>query len=277
MSGSGKNRKRSESLVWQTEGFCEVAPVPNGTGFTFRFNVPDNLPESDIKQKDRYHLWRVNVNAPLEGSDFSRQFEIPVFATQGQSSSIFNGSEDHHQTQNSAAQGVESVADVRSIPGGVEVWFPAFQRPQLGIMMSIFGLIFGGVGLAIPRDEVPLIMTLVFTGVGLLLLLLGIRYLGKALLVEVKPEGIKTRRFFFGLPISTKHMLVSEFKSFEIKQGATMTSGRKVTVIYQIYAHGNKTKIQVAERLVGRPEVELMKECFEMYLSKPHLPGNSAE
>lgn len=266
MSGSGKDRKRQESVIWQSDGFCSVASIARGSSFTFRFNVPDHLPESDLEQHNRYNLWRVSMHAELKGSDFIRGFVIPVFTTNGQLSRIRSGTEDHQATLASATQGVESVADVRSVSGGVQVWFAAFQRPTQGIVMLIIGLIFSSIGILIPRDEVPLIMILVFTGVGLLLLISGLFYLGKALLVEVTTKGINSRRFFFGVPISTKEISADDFNDFNIKQGVTMQSGNKTTVFYKIYAEGHSNKVLVAERLAGRSEAELLKECFETYL-----------
>ena len=267
MSGSGKNRSRKESSKWQTDGVCHVQRGQQGADFSFRFDVPDDLPTTDVGKGSSYHLWRVVVNAELEGADFSRSYEIPVFKTGATSLAIKEGTEEHQATFDNAMAEVESVANIKSIPGGLEAYFPAFQRPASGIMMILFGLIFGGAGIGAGYGGAPFIFPLVFTAVGGLILLCGVYYLGKSLLVSVTGEGIKTRRFLFGYPLKTRGMSATEIRELETKQAGSMQAGNRSTVFYQLYAKAdNGQKIPVAERLTSRAEVQLLKGSFEAYL-----------
>ena len=50
VSGRGKNRSRKEKVKWQTDGVCHVQQGARGSNFSFRFDVPDELPESDLKK-----------------------------------------------------------------------------------------------------------------------------------------------------------------------------------------------------------------------------------
>jgi hypothetical protein len=267
MSGSGKNRSRSESIKWQSNGVCHSERSGMGTCLSFRFDVPGGLPDSDVKKGSSYHLWRVTVACELEGPDFSRRYEIPVFNT-ATHSTLSRGTESHPATVDAAAEGVESIAEITAIAGGIEAFFPALQRPAQGIASIIFGLIFAGAGAAAGSNGAPLIFPLVFMPVGTLIACYGVFYLGKSLRVSITRDGIRTRRFLCGYPLTSKQMLRADFKHFEIDQGATMQTGNKTTVFYRLYANSQgKQRFPVAERLSSRSEAELLKETYQTWLS----------
>lgn len=267
VSGSGKDRKRSESVVWQTDGVCHAERTGAGTRLLFRFSVPAGQRESDLEKRGTYYLWRVTIASELDGPDFSRSYEIPVFATTTLST-LREGTESHAATQDLAMEGIESIADIRPVPGGIEAFFPAFQRPAQGFAALLFGLVFAGAGIGVGfADDGGVVIPLVFTLVGFLIMLYGAWYLGKSLLVGVTGEGVRCRRFLFGYPLQTRQLARVDFKGFDIDEGATMSSGNKRTVFYQLKARGREdATLTVGERLTSRPEAELLKETFEAYL-----------
>jgi hypothetical protein len=271
MSGSGKNRSRSETVKWQSDGVCHSERIGQGTRLSFRFNVPGGLPVSDVGKSGDYYLWRVSIACELDGPDFSRRYDIPVFDT-GASSTISEGTESHAATVDAAMEGVESIAEITALPRGIEAFFPSMQRPGQGIGGFLFGLVFAVAGAAAGAGGAPLIFPLVFISVGGLIAGWGVYYLGKSLRVSVTAEGVTSRRFLFGFPLSHKLLTRATFTHFEIDQGATMQSGSKTTVYYRLYANGqgaakSKLRFPVAERLSSRSEAELLKETFETYLS----------
>lgn len=267
MTGSGKNRKRSESVEWQTDGVCYTERSGKGTELYFRFDVPERLPASATQRSGTYHLWRVSVACEMDGPDFNRRYDIPVFPTRMQST-LKQGTESHAGTIDQAMEGVESVADIRPVAGGVEAFFPAFQRPGQGIGAIIFGLVFAAVGIAVGYSEDGGIMIpAVFTLLGTLIAGYGTWYLGKSLLVGVTGEGVRCRRFLFGYPLKTRQLPRTEFTHFDIDSSSSTTSGNKTTVYYQLYAKGRSDEsLPVGERLTSRAEAELLKETFETYL-----------
>jgi len=267
MSGSGKNRSRKERVQWQAEGSCEIQNIPGGSRFIFRFDVPPALPESSVERGNNYHLWRVYFELELEGVDYERSFDIPVFATAERSRGIHAGTEVSDATTGRAILGIEDVARIRTVPGGVEVWFPALKRPVAGVMFTLFGLTFGGIGLATGFGDGPLLLSVIFQVLGGAMLVGGLWSLGKALLVRVGPAEVRTRRFLFGIPLATRSILRSELTGFEIERAGSMSSGRKHTVFYKLKAGSRKAGggLVVAERLQGKTEAGLLKEYFEAY------------
>ena len=267
VSGSGKDRKRSESVKWQTEGVCHTERTGEGTRLIFRFSVPEGLRETDMEKSGTYYLWRVSVDCELDGPDFSRSYEIPVFATRA-ASTLPQGTESHAATQDLAMDGLDSVADIRPAAGGIEAFFPAFQRPGQGIFAILFGLVFAGAGIGVGfAKDGGIVIPLVFTLVGSIILFYGLWYLGKSLLVGVTGDGLRCRRFVYGYPVKTRQILKADFQGFEIDEGATVSSGNKTTVYYQLKAKDREGgSLTVGERMTSRPEAELLKETYEAYL-----------
>jgi len=273
VSGSGKNRSRGESVVWQSGGICHTGRGSAGTLLQFRFDVPGNLPASQ-PHGDNYHLWRLRVNAELPGTDFDRGFEIPVYPTGQRRSAVAEGTESHPATVDLAMAGVESVADITPAPDGIQARFPALQRPAQGVFLFLFGAVFAGIGIAVGISSGPLLLAALFTLVGSLFAVGGVFYLGKSLLVSVSPEGIRSRRFLFGYPLTTRRAAATDIAKIEIRQGATMQSGRNTTVYYQLYAAARDGKsFPVAERLTSRAEAELVRETYLAYLGRGGITG----
>ncbi len=268
VSGSGKNRSRSESIKWHSEGVCHTERTMRGTALRFRFDVPENLPASEPHGRS-YYLWRLRVSAELPGADFNRGWELPVYDTGQESSGIAEGTESHAATLDSAMAGVESIADVTPIPDGIQASFPAMQRPGQGIFMGLFGLTFAAIGIWVGMQGESLFLSATFTVLGTAFAAAGVFYLGKSLLVAVTPEGVRSRRFLFGYPITTRQLPASDLRSVKIKQSATMKSGNKTTVYYQLYAYSRDGKsFPVGERLTSRPEAELLLETYLTYLGR---------
>jgi hypothetical protein len=269
ISGSGKNRSRSESVKWHSDGICHTERFGSGTRLRFRFDVPKRLPPSDMATSGNYNLWRLRVATELDGPDFDRSYRIPVFPTGLQSEQIADATESHPATIDTALAGIESIARIRPVPGGMEAWFPALQRPAQGIFALLFGLTFTAIGLGLGLTGESLFLGGIFTLIGGLIACYGAWYLGKALLVSVTQQGVKTRRFLFGYPLRTRQLAAADLRAIEIRQGATMRSGNKTTVYYQLIARGSGDgSLAVAERLTSRAEAELLQESYKAYLGR---------
>jgi len=266
VSGSGKDRSRRESIEWQNTGVCHLDNSAKGTVFKFRFNLPDDLPESDTgKKSGSYYFWRVSLASSQGSQPLNRNFVIPVFSTQTLSRSIHQGTESNHATLDAAEAGIESVADIRPLEeGGIEIWYPPFQRPGIGISMTLMGLFFIGAGVVMGINNAPLFMAVIFALVGGLIELMGLHYLSKSLLVSATADGIQAKRFFFGYPARTWELDIENFEGFEIKQSGTMQSGSSTKVFYNLQARSRDgTTFTVAERHTSRPEIELIKDKLE--------------
>lgn len=77
-SGSSGDKSRFETIRWAKEGRAGAARIPGGVRLAFRFDVPRDLPESDVSQTGDYNYWRLQVTADLPGVDLNRTYIIPV-------------------------------------------------------------------------------------------------------------------------------------------------------------------------------------------------------
>jgi hypothetical protein len=266
ISGSGKERRRKESILWQSESFCHQTRCAKGTELSFRFDIPAEKAESESDKQESYILWKLSINATLEGPDFQREFVIPVFNT-AQTSSIKDSSENHPLIQEAADEGIYSVAKIEQLASGIKAYFPAFQRPTMGINLLVFGIIFVAAGLFSGKMGAPMLFPIVFSVVGSAIVFGGIFYLAKSLEVKVSTQGVESRRFLFGYPVTTRNISKETLKGIDIKQTGSMQSGTKNTVYYQVIAHSHaKKKVIVAERLTKRAEAERLLEMYQTYL-----------
>ncbi|HLU24104.1 MAG TPA: DUF3592 domain-containing protein [Longimicrobiales bacterium] len=81
MTGSGDNRRRTETVVWRAELDARAVRSAVGTRVEMLFDVEDGLPASEPGHARICHFWRLSVHARLPGGDFARDYEIPVFPT----------------------------------------------------------------------------------------------------------------------------------------------------------------------------------------------------
>ena len=203
VSGSGKNRKRRERLVWQREGYAHTRPLAEGTELDILFDVEEGLPESDVHQEREYHLWRLLVEAELPGVDFVRSFEIPVFATGKHAQRVLKPSTSHPQALEARERSVQGVLDVRQLPDGVEVRFPALRHPGPKVAGLACGAFFFGAGLLAGGADIPLLLRLLFGATGAAIALGSAWSLFRALHLRIDHTGLSLRRRRYGAAART--------------------------------------------------------------------------
>ena len=173
VQGAGKNRRRSEAVLWETDRKLSAQEL-GGMGLKrtipIRFLVErDQGQPSDVTVDRDYVDWTVAVEVPVRGrrQPLQAEFAIPVFDC-GESlkadtelSSKGKGAREEQRQDALAEAGVN-----RTQQGSVEVWSfhqPSARKHSLGLIL--FGGIFGAVAWWVP----VLIMQLAFGGFALLM------------------------------------------------------------------------------------------------------------
>ncbi|UTF60002.1 DUF3592 domain-containing protein [Gilvimarinus sp. DA14] len=258
-TGSGKNRKRRESMVWQSEGIAQTSRSAHGTRVEWLFEVDEGLPESE-PPGNRYHLWRVNIKCELPGADFDRNYEIPVFATgdKAQQLGAITVSSQHPEMAQQREQLLEDLFDIRQVPGGVILHYPAFRNLSTMLVLILMGAIFSGIGLWLDADGFP---EWIFALIGLPMFFGGLYSLCSSLDVRIDRTELITRRRILGLSLGNKHTPRSEITKLFIDESYSSSTGNKHTTYYKIKAElrsgGKKT---ISHSLPGR---ELAQEALE--------------
>ncbi|MEO1202096.1 MAG: DUF3592 domain-containing protein [Pseudomonadota bacterium] len=239
VTGSGKNRRRTEKALWQDELIAHAESSMRGTRVSFRFDVPDGLKASDADPEgDSYKLWRLNLSAELEGTDLNRDFEIPVYPTGKQSRRLSDRSVRASNEVSDAAQAsaLRDVVRVTSEGMAKRLVYPMGRNLLSNSIGLLVGLSFAFAGGWIALEEGALVFGAIFGGVGALVAVLAFYMMFKSLEVIREGNTIRSVRRFLGIPVSRREMQVGDVYRLEKDSGMQTQSGGKHTVFYRITA-----------------------------------------
>lgn len=147
----------------------------------FTFQVPDDMPPTQ-EPSDDYHKWMIRVQGELPGADLDQAFEVPVFSLD-----TVTEARDPVLSVAAAAQALElpdSVVRIRRGGRGLILHYPVGRAGRAGIMLFVFGAF-------------TAMFLVLFGGVGLLMMFLGVYSMMNSLRVEIGGGQVSTRRHFF--------------------------------------------------------------------------------
>ena len=283
MSGSGKNRSRTEKAEWQDAIVAHAEPGGRGTRLTFRFDVPEGLSESDVDQDDSYYLWRLGLNADLDGTDIDRSYEIPVFATATESRSLSRLAIDrsHARQDTHADESILKIIRLQQGATGRSMLYPIGRNIGSSLAAFIVGAAFAAVGWWLISDEGRLVFGSVFGGVGALVGIFALYMMINSLEVSRDSNGIRTTRRILGIPVKRSYMGRDAFVKFMKKSSFQSQGGGKHVMYYSIYAvdigadkvvvgegFKGESEANAAIRLIGR-ELGLQKNDGHREASEP--------
>lgn len=293
VSASGKNRSRRESILWSENGAAHATMAASragmGTRLTFRFDVPDNLPESDVRQSGDYYLWRIRLTADIPGANLDRDYSIPVFRTEDLTSSV------QHDVSGQAAKMRAKAAQVsqmalssgqldqtalaRSVrfseQGGVSrFYYPMLRNKALTLIAFIFAAGFGFASYSMitgfgggAMGVIVMIFSIPFTIVALLAAIAAIYLPLNNLRVVIGKGTLQVTRRLFIVPIRRHKSATYEVTRLEVKRSGSTGQGRKRVTHFKISAHTkNKKKITIAEDVDGEDLAYSYKEFLERKL-----------
>lgn len=263
-SRSGSERRYREKAVWQDSLFAHTEAGPKGTRVFFRFNLPDDLEQSDAESKsslqEKTQIWRLSFHTDITGTDFSRQYDIPVYRTAEKTSRHLPDRELSMMQEKNAETLEAAVKD--SIPlrygaSGTEIFFPAGRNIGLGLYLIVFGLIFAGAGGFIIWKEAAYIFGSIFATVGSLVVFSGFYTFGNSLLVTTDGTYLKTLRSLFGIPLKRRQLRIDLIKDIVKHSSFQTQKGTKFEMSYSLRVIGNQgEKLTIAEGLKGASKAD---------------------
>jgi hypothetical protein len=293
VSGSGKNRSRRESVLWSETGTARstitASPKGMGTRLSFRFDVPDNLPESDISQSGDYYLWRIRVSADIPGTDLNRDYSIPVFRTGGGTSSVEHDVSEQAEKMRIKAAEVSQMAlsagrldqtalsrSVRfSQQGGVSrFYYPMFRNKALTLIALVFAAGFGFASYSMATEFggdamgiLVMIFSIPFAIVGLLSAMAAIYLPLNNLRVAIGNGTLQVTRRLFIVPIRRHQLASYDVTRLEVKRSGSTGQGSRMVTHYKIAAHTkDEKKITIAEDVDGEDLAYAYKAFLERKL-----------
>lgn len=269
--GSGEDRSRDAK--WHDEQWLLAEPLDTGrVRLWFRFEPPAGLPAAERESND-YHRWSLRVDAKLPGLDFSREYELPVFATGKRSLRNVPAHVIAATARESA--NIEAKTHVTRIPGGAAMYFSAGRQSPTGLLLLVLGGMFGGLGIA-------MLFTDDWAGpwfIGLICALIGAWYpgtglwmIGNSLRVEADDTGLRIRRHCFGILVLAREIARADIAGIGIKKAGASTTGMGVMVYYDLVARtlGGELRI-IGDGLLGITQARLAGEKFARYARLPFL------
>ncbi len=272
-SGSGKNRKRRERPVWQSEGYAATRPTGisgNKTRLEILFDVPENLPPSEAPS-NRYYQWRLNVSAEMPGADFNRRYELPVFATGGRAQYLQQTSDDSPIQREASEAAIEEVLDIRQIAGGVELDNPPWRRPGGKITGVLVGAVFTGVGVIMFHQQAPIFFSLLALLIGLAALVGSLYSLMLRIEARLDAAGLQVRKSLLGLAIGGRKVDRADIAALTLKKSYSSSTGDRHTEFFLLQVKArDETEITIARNLAGRGTAQQALESISVLTGIPH-------
>ncbi len=246
LTRSKDGNARRQSVQWASEIVPRVERSGRGIRLRFTFQVPDDLPPTE-EPSDDCHKWMIRVQGELPGADLDQAFEVPVFRLD-----TVTEARDPVLSAPSAAQALElpdSVVRIRRGGQSLILHYPVGRAGLAGVMLFVFGAVFAGVGgfmfeqisgmmdgsafgmLFVAFTSVFLV---VFGGLGLLMMFLGVYSMMNSLVVEIGGGRVSTRRrFFFSVSRSAR---IDEIERVEMDVSSQVGDGAKAEAKVRIRA-----------------------------------------
>ena len=275
-SQSINNRHLSEKLIWKKDSLAKLLSRGNHSVLEFCFDVPDDLPESDLNKNETWNLWRLNLSSP--DGKLDRNFEIPVFTT-GETSSIKvkipKWQHEHENerllktylpVQNAKHQ---NLAGNQNEP--VIIHYPSFYKPLNKLFFLLVGSFFVGLSIGL-WNEMPTIIRGIFIGIGGMMTLAAIYYLLNSLTIIIDKQAVTSIHRFLGLFPRRYKAPFGSIQTITSKEVMRSESSGKYTVYYKVMAslHNGK-KILLAQQIEGEKAANLIVDYFQ----KAMKPGST--
>jgi len=271
-TGSGKNRRRTEDVVWQSEGFAYTSPGSRSTRLEFLFDVDPGLPDSNSRHGSSYHLWRLSISCPMEGSDFERDFELPVYPTAESASRLTNLSVDHRESAEQRYSEIESVLQIQQISGGVRLLYPAFRKLFGKLILTSLGAAGLASGSFFYFEFDQNYFLLLFVLVGGLLAAWGLYKILLRLEVVIDAQQLEVRKSILGLPIGVQTINRRDVVTLKLKKGHSESMQNQHTQYFKILAKTTEGKsIVIGFNFAGR---EVAKHALESIVGLTGLPAD---
>jgi hypothetical protein len=275
MSGSGKNRSRSETIKWAEQGRPRVDKALEGTSLAFRFDIPEGLPQADVEQGGAYHFWRLSVDADIPGIDLNRSYNIPVFASGETTSAVTHDI----SAQAAALRKQESDASKLAIASGqfdieglsramqfrnegnrIRLNFPMFRNRFLTLFAAIFAGGFGFASYSMANMASGgglfgifiLIFGIPFFLVALVAVIATVYLLFNNLSVEISLGEVSVLRRLLFIPIYRRLLKRNDISHLSIKRSGSTGQGIDKIEHFKIRAQDKQGKhITLAEDIDG--------------------------
>ena len=274
-TGSGKERNTTETIVWQDEQILArelLQSDPDRSAIPVQFPIPYDSRPTDGSTPNCQTIWRLEVASKEPGLDYGARFDVPVFKTPDSDphfvldrSAIAEYMAPSDPKRDLAEAGVLKTASLTG--DGCRFVFPMGRNLGSAVGLSVFWLIWTGVIVLILHLKAPLLFTIAFGLVDVILFLVILDLWFYRSVIDVSPRGMTVTGGLFGVG-SARWVEAANIAKFEAIRG--MQSGEQVFYNLVITCRDGK-RIKVGKRLPGNRLAETVLQQIAQSLGNPSL------
>lgn len=225
-TGSGNTYRATRQIEWQDRQEVPAELVDGGTCLRFRFDIPANAPPSEAPSS-HYRFWELMLTAPDLKPTLMRLYPIPVVAGSAAPRELLSEVQETatHPARTEARRPLADTPEsipLKRCPGGLERHEGPRENARHAPGTLLFGLIFGGIGLAMTQVEnlggLRWIFVTPFGLAGALILLYGLALLGGTWYLTLNGNGIQTRYTLLGVCLRQRRIPVEDFGRLRLCQ-----------------------------------------------------------
>lgn len=217
-SRSGGKSKSHRGIVWSEEQNVPMKSLFDGSSLKFQFNVPAGQPSSS-KPARVYHEWILSIKGNIEGVDFNRDYELPVFVT----SDSQTVAEELEESPLSLAEKHE-IAEHLSVSSLGDTIYLETPKSTSAMAFAAIGGLFVIIGIGITFFD-NVIFGTVFALLGGVFFALGMWGWGRNCKISVSPKGCDIQVFWFSHPVKHHRLLPYEVRTIKVYRSSSSQSG----------------------------------------------------
>ncbi len=236
----GSETESTSEAIWQDDISIRSKPSSLGSRLHFEFKPPADLPETEPDSKD-HHGWEVQISLPLEGSDYERQFTIPVIRVSEQtiaSSARYARSSIDVISQNTTTSD-DVIPQISFASGGIHFHYPQFRNKGMGIGLMMAG-VFISVFLWFMQegfvDFLP-VTSMVFFGftelIAVAIFAFGLFLMSNSMTVDAGVSGVNVSHKIFGFDFGGE-IERSTIADIVTEKSGSSSNGKFSTVWYSL-------------------------------------------
>lgn len=276
ITGSGKNRSRHETILWQADQVPEVQHRPAGTEVRFRFQPPGDLPPTHDAGRDQV-AWRLLLTGPTEPTPLERTYTLPAAPGAGRSTISLSAAHVAHHQQRARMDAITEAAeqiDVQPVGNGLALHSRAGRHLGMKLMVLVFGLVFAGIGTGLgyvaAREGFMLyLMAALFCLFGFPMIVGGLFMAGRSLSARIEGDRVIMVRYWCGRPLWQRRGSLTRADQLELANSVTMRHGNRSTEYFSLSVKDGQKTVRIAEGLAGRSVAEAFRDNLIMLLRLP--------
>jgi len=277
VTGSGKDQNVNEMVLWQEEKNVPAESVMRGledAEIRVDFAIPADAYETDGENSSDRVYWQLHAKADVPGVDFTDNYELPVFRTEGNAFAArppmsFEGSAagTAEQPESPAPAPVSTHVVFREDEEGTSFYFPPLRNHGQALGVVLFATAWSAVVYFLwAHQGAPWLFRIVFSLFEILVGYMLLSVVFGSALIRARDGVLQARRAILGLGTLQQIPFAEIASIWPLSQGQANTSGE---VLYGIgIKKSDGREIKIAASSLTQVEARWIVSTLERALGR---------